>query len=89
MTQTENDTTPSELMKLSYPTASACISPLAELARVSPSLLEEVLALAMMIGIRAAEIKIERDKLFFNLDKLKTSFSSPFTWDRITHHDTE
>lgn len=54
------------------------ITPLATLATVSPSLLEEVIGLAMAMGIRAAERKVELDaKLALveqDLERGKASF---------------
>ncbi len=48
------DQDPRELIRRYYPLEGA-ITPLVEIARVQPSVLEQVIALAMVLGIHAAE----------------------------------
>jgi hypothetical protein len=51
---TQPDVDPRELLKSYYPLEGA-VAPLAELLRVEPRLAEDVVALAMVMGIHAAE----------------------------------
>jgi hypothetical protein len=56
--------TPLELIKDSYPTAARSISSLVELATVNRHLIEEIIALAMLIGINSAHKRIEWDRKY-------------------------
>lgn len=57
-----SDLTPHELIQDAYPIAAHCISALVEIARVNPNLLQEVIELAIVIGINSAHHRIEWDK---------------------------
>lgn len=57
-----SDLTPHELIKDCYPIAAQCISSLIEIAKVNPNLLQEVIELAIVIGINQAHHRIEWDK---------------------------
>lgn len=59
---TPDDITPHELLKSTYPIAARCVSSLVELCKVNPSVVEEVIELAIMIGINAAHNRLETDK---------------------------
>ena len=57
-----DERTPYELIHDCYPLAAASISPLAELAKINLNLIQDILALAMMIAISSAMQRVERDK---------------------------
>lgn len=54
MTDEKMELTPHELIQDCYPVARACISPLKEIVKVNPELAEEVIELAIVIGINSA-----------------------------------
>lgn len=51
-----------DLLKNSYPYAAQTVSPLVNLVKVNPNLTEEIIELAIVIGINAAHWRIETDK---------------------------
>lgn len=56
------DLTPHELLHDSYPIAARTISSLAEIVKTNPYLVEQVIELAIVIGINSAHARIEWDK---------------------------
>jgi hypothetical protein len=58
-----DDRTPIELIRI-YGTLKESARPLADLVRVNPGLAEEIIALAMVMGIHAGEKEAERQRVF-------------------------
>lgn len=67
------DSTPHQLIEEIFPAAKHCISPLVELVRVNPNLAQEVIELAVMIGVNQAMTRIHWDKMDEALSKIKSS----------------
>lgn len=57
----ENGVDPAELIR-SYGVLREAVTPLATLAKVSPTMLEEVIRLAMAMGIHAAERRAKQEE---------------------------
>lgn len=49
------DMTPEELLRKAFPVAAASLGPLVELVRNNPSCADQIIALAMVIGIRSQQ----------------------------------
>ena len=58
---TDEELTPADLIR-SYGVLRGAVTPLAVLAKTSPRLLEDIITLAMAMGIHAAECKREQDR---------------------------
>jgi hypothetical protein len=56
------DQTPHELIYNKYPLAARSISSLSDLAKINPHLIEQILELAIVIGIHSCLQRIELDK---------------------------
>ena len=78
-----DELTPHELIRDSYPLAARSISPLVELAKVNPSFIEEIIELAIVIGINSAHARIERDKLHEAVARLPNPWPVYPMWDNI------
>ena len=60
----EADLDPRALIKRRYAQLEGLINPLAELVRVNPMLIEEVIYLALVMGIHAEEDRVNRVRAF-------------------------
>ena len=78
-----SELTPHELIQDCYPIARACISPLVEIAKVNKELLEEVIELAIIIGINSAHNRIEWDKRREVITKVQESIGLSPKWHGI------
>lgn len=68
-----NDLAPHELIQDSYPIAARSISSLVEIAKVNPNLLQEVIELAIVIGINSAMSRINWESKIDGINKIRDS----------------
>lgn len=68
---------PAELIRR-YGVLQEAVTPLATLAKVSPSMLEDVIRLAMAMGIHAAELKRQEDAKFAIAESAVAAATSAF-----------
>ena len=72
--------TPHELINECYPIACACVGPLKEIVKVNPELAEEVIELAIVIGINQAMKRIDWDNKKIILEKINVDIKNRPAW---------
>lgn len=78
------DLDPRELIKQRYYPLEGAIAPLAELIRINPQLIEEIISLAMVMGIHTGQQRVQADRRaeVFGLVKEDLHRATRQIWDR-------